>query len=243
MRKKWMRVISLISRGAGYQLEVGIALISIIPLLCFCFIAVRVFWSDETHSIWTQILVGIFALLIGVGGYLILRKFPKNILRIRSYLRDIAAGELPERINLLNSEDDISAIEKYMNMIVHELRGKVEMLESQLTTARRMQKTIEAQAKEIQDAERHRVMIESLGAACHYIGQPATVLRTYLDVLRKELVSNEIRQKISECYDAAEAIAGVLDKLRKVSQYRTVPYQTFHEEITAGNDDRILDIE
>lgn len=243
MRKQWMRMISLISRGAGYQLEVGIALISIIPLLCFCFVAARVFWSDETYSIWTQILVGIFALVIGVGGYLILRKFPKNILKLRLYLRDIAAGELPEKINLFNSEDDINAIEKYLNMIVHELRSKVEILASQLATARRMQRTIEAQAEEIRDAERHRVMIESLGTACHYIGQPATVLRTYLDVLRNEMVSNEIRQKISECYEAAEAIADVLDKLRKVSQYRTVPYQTFHEEVASGNGDRILDIE
>ncbi len=39
-----------------------------------------------------------------------------------------------------------------------------------------MKRTIEAQREEILAAERQRVMIQSLGAACHHLGQPATVV-------------------------------------------------------------------
>lgn len=243
MKKDWTRMISLISRGARYQLEVGIALVAIIPLLCFCFIALGVLWPGDMHPFWTQILVSVLALVTGLGGYLILRRFPRNIVRLRAYLKDIASGELPEKISLLKSEDDISAIEDYLNMILAEMHHKVKILKDQLTLARKMQKTIEAQANEILDAERHRVMVQSLGAACHHIGQPATILRTYLSLLKKQTASDEIRDKIDKCFKAIEAITDVLDKLRHVSQYRTVPYETFHEEIASRDYDRILDIE
>lgn len=249
MKKNWLRLISLLSQGSRYQLEVGIALVSIIPLLSFCFLMFRVFGPESTYSLGTQILIVIFAVVMGVGGYLILRKFPRNIVKLREYLKDIASGELPEKVNLLNSEDDINAIEKYLNMILAELRRKVEMLENQLDLARKMQKTIKAQADEIHEAERHRVMIESLGTACHYIGQPATVLRAYLNLLKKESLSAEAKDKIDECVNAAESIADILDKLRQISRYRTVPYQVFsegslgHEEFSFQDDDRILDIE
>lgn len=89
----------------------------------------------------------------------------------------------------------------------------------------RMRKAIEQQRQELMDAERQRVMIESLGAACHYLGQPATVIRTYLEMMRKTEKSPEKLKMIEECLEAAGAMSDILHKLQQVSQYRTVPYR------------------
>jgi DNA-binding NtrC family response regulator len=50
---------------------------------------------------------------------------------------------------------------------------------------RRMRETIRRQQDELLESERHRVMIESLGAACHHMGQPATVILAYLELMRR----------------------------------------------------------
>ena len=88
----------------------------------------------------------------------------------------------------------------------------------------KMRKTIEEQQRELLDAERHRVMIQSLGAACHHIGQPATVISAYLDIMKQQEKSPELKKMIGECIEAAENIREVLEKLREVTSYRTVPY-------------------
>ncbi|MBT3375370.1 MAG: response regulator [Lentisphaerae bacterium] len=76
------------------------------------------------------------------------------------------------------------------------------------------------------EAEKQRVMLESLGAACHHLGQPATVIRTYLELMQGGEQSDEMQQMISRCLESAGAIADILHQLQKVSQYRTVPYLT-----------------
>ena len=100
-----------------------------------------------------------------------------------------------------------------------------------------MRATIRRQREALMEAERHRVMIESLGAACHHLGQPATVIRGYLEMVQKEEMSASARAMVETCLQAADSLAEVLKALSKVSQYRTVPY------LESGNDScRILDI-
>jgi len=76
------------------------------------------------------------------------------------------------------------------------------------------------------DAERQRVMLESLGAACHHLGQPATVIRTYLELMQHCEQSEEMQHMVTSCLESADAIADVLHRLQRLSQYRTVPYLT-----------------
>lgn len=106
-----------------------------------------------------------------------------------------------------------------------------------------MRKTLEQQRKDLIDAERQRVMIESLGAACHHLGQPATVINTYLQIMKKQEKSPETLKMIEECASAANAMSDILDKLRKVSQYRTVPYRLAGESEPHRTDEKILDID
>ncbi|MFH0880348.1 MAG: response regulator [Lentisphaerota bacterium] len=88
----------------------------------------------------------------------------------------------------------------------------------------RMLKIIQEQKEELLNAERHRVMIESLAAACHHLGQPSTVILNYLELMNQKEKSPEIRAMLQECLQAAEAIADILHRLQIVGQYRTVPY-------------------
>jgi len=234
------RGFSLTSHGSRHQLRVAMALVLVVPFLTFCFVAWTFFVPSDIYSGPGQIAAAAMALAVAFGGYVMLRHYPENIVRLRDYLKDIALGELPVKVDLLKSEDDITAIEKYLNMVLDELRAKVTLLEQQLAVSHSMQETIKAQAQEIIEAERQRVMIQSLGAACHHIGQPATVLRAYLDMLKRDAPQAADQEKLTECVHAAEAIAEILDKLRKVSTYRTVPFTAFPDD--AAVQDEIIDI-
>lgn len=242
MKKKQQR-ISIVSRGSRYQVSMGVALLTVIPLMTVFLIAFAPYFFRGSFSWGARALAGGFAGMAALSGYLILRQYPKNILKLRKYLKLLAEGELPDEIKLLNSEDDLKAIENYLNTLLGEMRRKVRVLETQLGQARAMKTAIEAQQQELLDAERHRVMIQSLGAACHHIGQPATVLRANLHLLKSRASSENDLREIEECEKAVESIADVLEKLRHISEYRTVPYRTYSPGETASADEKILDIE
>jgi len=233
---------TLAAHGSRYQLKIAIALLVIIPLLSLWFIV-----SDldraSVVAVATRYGIMTLAVVLGTFGYMLLRRYPDNLMRLRGYLEQMAVGRLPDRISLADVEDDISAIETYLNVILADYKEKMSLLEKHLDVSREMQETISLQAREIIEAERHRVMIESVGAACHHIGQPTTVLRCYLALLRKKAESDEIREQLDACLESVEAISEVLNKLRKVSDYRTVPYQTYHDGTVPAENERILDID
>jgi DNA-binding NtrC family response regulator len=109
------------------------------------------------------------------------------------------------------------------------VKGSVEPANLRRAIANALQKgdmltTIRRQKEALMDAERQRVMIESLAAACHHLGQPATVIRGYLELVRKQNLPPDALEMVDACLAAADSMADVLDTLRKASQYRTVPY-------------------
>lgn len=93
------------------------------------------------------------------------------------------------------------------------------------------------------ELERRRVMLESLGAACHHLAQPATVLLGNLELLRNRLASvdPETRKLVQSSLDAMDKLTEVLHRLTGVNEYRTTSYLGK----TGDSDDsgsRILDI-
>ena len=86
-----------------------------------------------------------------------------------------------------------------------------------------MKLALEKQREKLMDAERQRVMIESLGAACHHLGQPATVISAYLHLMKRAETSPERKEMIDNCLKAAESMGEILQKLQAVSEYRTEP--------------------
>jgi PAS domain S-box-containing protein len=74
--------------------------------------------------------------------------------------------------------------------------------------------------------ERDKVMMESLGAVCHHLGQPATVLLSTLEMLTRMPDSDaETRKQLLDMsLDAAEALRKTLQDLNELRHYNAEPY-------------------
>jgi DNA-binding NtrC family response regulator len=105
-----------------------------------------------------------------------------------------------------------------------------------------MRLALEKQREKLMDAERQRVMIESLGAACHHLGQPATVITTYLRIMQRDENSPDRMNMITNCLKAAEAMDEVLRKLQTVSRYRPEPYYRSDDDEARGTNIDIVAI-
>ena len=99
----------------------------------------------------------------------------------------------------------------------------------------KMQQEIEEQRRALLDAERQRVMMESVGAACHHFAQPLTTMLSNLQMLSMEVGFEESDRKLmfEQCLKAAENMKVILNKFQEVREYRTRPYLA---------DTKILDI-
>lgn len=229
--------LSLVRYGARHHVAVSVALLFVLPLLCL----VLIFGAPQPNPAWLDAVLGGSAILFGVFGYVLLRRYPRNLARLRHYLESISTGTLPERVILDERDNDVESIQRLMNVVVGRMRGQVRSLEEQLQVSVRMQETIKAQTAELVSAEQQRAMIESLAAACHHIGQPAMVLSMQIELLRMASQTPETRTNLDECKRTMDEIARVLNRLRAVSEFRTVPYCTFSDG-RANGEDRILDV-
>ena len=87
-----------------------------------------------------------------------------------------------------------------------------------------MRRMVESQRETLLIAERHRVMIESLGSACHHLGQPMSVVTLCLDFMKRQRWGPEVRDLVDKCDESVAAVNDILQRLQKVSVYRTEPY-------------------
>lgn len=218
--------LSLISRGTPVQFGTGLVLVSLIPLLAlgYAFTAWVLGFSPGRFEL-AAVLV--FVAVLMTTGLVILVRYPVNIVRLRRSLRALAEGELPKRVELIGRESDLNAIQGHMEQIVRQTAQRIGL--------------IETQTQALLAAERHRVMIESLGAACHHLGQPMTVVMTWLNLIKRDEQDAEIMKMIDECEQAATRAHEILDRLKSVAEYRTEPYLPDCGQ-PADNDARILKI-
>lgn len=127
MNREIPTAISLASKGAKVQFGVGIALVSVIPLLAFYYLISRqtaegIVWDGQTFA------VLLILCTLGYTGYCILRKYPINIVRLRGYLEQILRGEIPDSVELVEAEDDLRAVETYLNLLLTRLRERMDKL-------------------------------------------------------------------------------------------------------------------
>lgn len=94
----------------------------------------------------------------------------------------------------------------------------------------------------VRKADQQRVMLETLGAACHHLGQPATVLSVSIGVIKSQLNSENklINNLVDTSVKASEQLGEVLRKLNEVNVYRTTSYLNADSDSQKAN--RILDI-
>jgi PAS domain S-box-containing protein len=78
----------------------------------------------------------------------------------------------------------------------------------------------------MRQSERHRAMLASLGAACHHLGQPATVILANLGLIKKLAPegTNMLKEVLSNTTEAAEALAQILYKLNTIEDFETMKY-------------------
>jgi signal transduction histidine kinase len=117
-----------IERGARYHYGIGVALISVVPILTLMYLVSRVYRGIETSPGMT-LGVSVIALGLALLGHVILHKYPASVERLREYTGRLAEGNLSDGVELPRQEGDIAAIEESMNKIVAQLKRKVEKLE------------------------------------------------------------------------------------------------------------------
>ena len=105
------------------------------------------------------------------------------------------------------------------------------VLEARIKTQIAVKRSIE----DLLHAERQRVMIESLGAACHHISQPMTSVMGNLGLLKESLGPDDAvtRRKITDILKWTEEVRSLLRQMQTLREYRTTPYVS---------DSHILDI-
>jgi len=99
-----------------------------------------------------------------------------------------------------------------------------------------LQQKIEEQSKALLDAERQRVMMESVGAACHNFAGPLTTVLSSMQILAKaeDIEEAEKRNMLQQCLTAAERMKMILNKFQQVREYRTRPFLDDYKIIDIG---------
>ena len=90
----------------------------------------------------------------------------------------------------------------------------------------KMQQKIEEQRESLIDAERQRVMMESVAATSHHFAGPLTTMFTNLQILAEveEIEKPERRNMFEQCLKSAEMMKIILKKFQHVREYRTRPF-------------------
>ncbi len=221
------RILSLREQSVDSQAKIAVVLLALIPALT-CMYLGGVIGSEgpDTIPLYALAVILVCTGTAAASGYLILRKYAMSILKLRRYVDTIAHGTLTEEIHLVKSAncDDLQSIEDNLNRILREMQRRMKLIEEKLQVECGLRKTLQDQHQVILKAERQRVMLQSIGAACHHLGQPATALRMRLYLMRKKVRSVEELIEIDASIQDVEAIEAILTKLRDVNEYRTEPY-------------------
>lgn len=217
---------SLSSRGVRIHFDISIALTTVIPSLALCYVVIR----DPAESVKWALLLTILPLM-ALGHYLVGR-YPRALMQLREYLRQVAAGQMPEMVRPIGEEKDMLAIQKYFNIILEDMKCKMA--------------TIEEQKEQLIELERKEAMTASLAAACHHIGQPATILTGYLSLMKSQEASPSIHFMVHECEMATDRITDILRRFNNMTHFEVEPYITTmlcHEDGAARRNERILAID
>jgi len=200
---------SLVSQGSRLQMSIAVALISVIPLLSIYYV-----WQSsiegEPLSPAVKVALGSVLFLTICTGYALILKYPRTIMRLRDNMERIARGEIPDGIDLVDKESDISAIETYFNLIISTMKERIVQ--------------IEEQGRLLLVAERQRVMTESLCTACHCLGQPATSIECYLQLLNREPLSETGHGYLEVCIQESGKLRASLSELQLITEYHTETY-------------------
>lgn len=217
---------SLVFQGTRYQLAVAVTLMSSIPLLAFAYVVNGFLRTNTVNLRVVYLMMPAVIALVGLG-ILLLVRHSREVLRLRRYLALVAKGDMPT-IRTEDASEDFAAMERDLGAVIRQTDEKV--------------KIIESQSRKLLHSEQQRVMVETVGAACHHLAQPATVIGVYLDLMRRKETSPELRAMIEECQSAATDVHNVLRRLQDVARYQTETVGAPKEDGASSADRCILKI-
>jgi len=171
--KKWLEMFSLSGRSAIYQFLIAITMISIIPLLAVMYLLKESGFYERNAGGGLAVLLPLAAMV--VLGYLVVFKYPFTVTRLQRYLKEVVEGELPERIDLLDHEADIGSIEQSLNIILKDLRERIDAMgreKAHLET-------------ELHQAQRLKAMGEISAGIAHEINTPIQFVTDNMRFLSK----------------------------------------------------------
>lgn len=83
-------------------------------------------------------------------------------------------------------------------------------------------------------AERAKLVMDSLAGFCHALGQPATVLMSSMDLLRMDGIDDKTKSEVLDmCSDAVIEIRSLLAEMKQKREYVAEAYLTGNDK--AGN--------
>lgn len=201
---------SLSSRGTRIHFDISIALTSVIPALALVYVMLM-----EPSPMIGGLVLGT-QVPLAILGYVMASRYPRAMVQLRDYLNRLAHGEVPDAVRLLGNEADIDAIQRDFNIILMDLKHKIAL--------------IKEQEEQLVGAERQHAMTATLAAACHHIGQPATVLTACIEMLvQGPTVNDGQREMLATCQGATVRLGEVLHRLNTADEYTTEKYLALFE--------------
>ncbi len=102
-----------------------------------------------------------------------------------------------------------------------------------------LKKKILQQEQDLLEAERQRVMLESVGAACHHFAQPLTAMIGNLEMLSADPRLDEEKRKVyfKTCLAAASSMSEIMTRFQTIREYRTRPYSRQGDILDVGIDE------
>ncbi len=204
--KRIAETLSIKSRGVKAHFALAVALTSVLPVLTWLYLNAWTPSAGARIAIWASVAS------CCVLGYLMLFQYARALILIRDYLAQIAKDPQVSLQGRLSIEDsDLARMNELIQTILGELREKIA--------------TIERQKNQIADAERKKAIAESLATTCHYLGQPATVITAYIDLLEtQDIEPTSARSMVQECQKAVTIMNDILRKLNTLSDFSSEEY-------------------
>jgi len=212
---------SFVSLNARRQSEVAVVLLGIIPAMAAFYLGRQGSDLDAVSPFMMPLLM-LGALCCGYAGYRVLRKYPNNIMELRTYISDLARGKLPDSVVLSESieSDDLKYIEKSFSTLVLEMQKEIARAKVQLANEHKLRETVERQQAQLLEMAHHQTMVDSVAVIYKRLGKPTEELHRKLHVLNDQHCGHA---EIEECIECVHEISKTLDIIRSAREFQSDP--------------------
>lgn len=209
------------------QAKIAVALLLVIPSLAFFYLGFQVGTGEDGLRLYLEaFLVAVCVLASVLYGYRIFRIYPQTIRNLRHFIAQASEKTFWKDIPIQEAQysDELKTLELGLNKVMKELTEGVILIEEKYRLENILRKHLEHQHRLMVQSERHLAMVQSIGAACHHLGQPTAALRMRLYILKEKSKTLEEMAEIDQCLRDLDEICDILHRLREVREFRTEPY-------------------